>query len=70
MNKLPVAPKQDDRGILCFSQEKHHYMVNTDSQKSREYCLKQNNEESNTTNAWHKEIHGKNQWILYDTNQI
>ena len=70
MNKLPVAPIQDDRGILCFSQEKHHYMVNTDSQKSREYCLKQINEVSNTTFAWHKEIRGKEHWVLYDTNQF
>lgn len=70
MNKLPVAPIQDDRGILCFSQEKRHYMVNTDSQKSREYCLKQINEVSNTTFAWHKEIRGKEHWVLYDTNQF
>ena len=70
MNKLPVAPIQDDRGILCFSQENHHYMVNTDSQKSREYCLKQINEVSNTTFAWHKEIRGKEHWVLYDTNQF
>lgn len=70
MNKLSVAPIQDDRGILCFSQENHHYMVNTDSQKSREYCLKQINEVSNTTFAWHKEIRGKEHWVLYDTNQF
>lgn len=70
MNKLPVAPIQDERGILCFSQENHHYMVNTDSQESREYCLKQINEVSNTTFAWHKEIRGKEHWVLYDTNQF
>ena len=70
MNKLPVAPIQDESGILCFSQENHHYMVNTDSQKSREYCLKQINEVSNTTFAWHKEIRGKEHWVLYDTNQF
>lgn len=45
-------------------------MVNTDSQESREYCLKQINEVSNTTFAWHKEIRGKEHWVLYDTNQF
>ena len=27
MNKLPVAPIQDDRGILCFSQEKQQFFL-------------------------------------------
>ena len=36
MNKLPVAPIQDEKGILHFSQEGRSYTLNVNSKEERE----------------------------------
>ena len=67
MNKLPVAPIQDDRGILCFSLEGRSYTLNVNSKEERERVKNEINANSLTEHDWFKEDSGEKHWVLYNT---
>lgn len=67
MNKLPVAPIQDERGILCFSQEGRSYTLNVNSKEERERVKNEINANSLTEYDWFKEDSGEKHWVLYNT---
>ena len=59
MNKLPVAPIQDEKGILHFSQEGRSYTLNVNSKEERERVKNEINANSLTEYEWFKEKRGK-----------
>ena len=67
MNKLPVAPIQDERGILCFSLEGRSYTLNVNSKEERERVKNEINANSLTEYDWFKEDSGEKHWVLYNT---
>lgn len=67
MDKLPVAPIQDDRGILCFSLEGCQYTLNVNSKEEREIVKNKINANSLTKHEWFEEKRGKKHWVLYNT---
>lgn len=67
MNKLPVAPIQDERGILCFSLEGRSYTLNVNSKEERERVKNEINVNSLTEYDWFKEDSGEKHWVLYNT---
>lgn len=64
---LPEAPIQNDDGILTFSHENTEFVVDVNSEKSREKCSEELNRISGKHYEWCKETEGKNHWVLYDT---
>ena len=67
MNKLPVAPIQDEKGILHFNQEGRSYTINVNSKEERERVKNEINANSLTEYEWFKEKRGKKHWVLYNT---
>lgn len=67
MNKLPVAPIQDEKGILHFNQEGWSYTLNVNSKEERERVKNEINANSLTEYEWFKEKRGKKHWVLYNT---
>ena len=67
MNKLPVAPIQDEKGILHFNQEGRSYTLNVNSKEERERVKNEINANSLTEYEWFKEKRGKKHWVLYNT---
>ena len=67
MNKLSVAPIQDEKGILHFSQEGRSYTLNVNSKEERERVKNEINANSLTEYEWFKEKRGKKHWVLYNT---
>ena len=64
---LTEAPIQNDDGILTFSHENTEFVVDVNSEKSREKCSEELNRISGKHYEWCKETEGKNHWVLYDT---
>lgn len=64
---LPEAPIQNNEGILTFSYENTEFVVDVNSEKSREKCSEELNRISGKHYKWCKETEGKNHWVLYDT---
>ena len=64
---LAEAPIQNDDGILTFSHENTEFVVDVNSEKSREKCSEELNRISGKHYEWCKETEGKNHWVLYDT---
>lgn len=67
MNKLPVAPIQDGKGILHFNQEGQSYTLNVNSKEERERVKNEINANSLTKYEWFREKRGKKHWVLYNT---
>ena len=67
MAKLPVAPIQNEKGILHFSQEGRSYTLNVNSKEERERVKNEINANSLTEYEWFKEKRGKKHWVLYNT---
>lgn len=64
---LPEAPIQNDEGILAFSYENTEFVVDVNSEESREECKKELIRISGKHYEWCKETEGKSHWVLYDT---
>ena len=56
---VPEAPIQNDDGILTFSHENTEFVVDVNSEKSREKCSEELNRISGKHYEWCKETEGK-----------
>ena len=64
---LPKAPIQNNEGILIFSYGNTEFVVDVNSEGSREECRKELIRVSRKSYEWCKETEGKSHWVLYDT---
>lgn len=64
---LPEAPIQNDEGILTFSYGNTEFVVDVNSEESREECKKELIRVFGKHYEWCKETEGKSHWVLYDT---
>lgn len=64
---LPEAPIQNNEGILTFSYENIEFVVDVNSEESREECRRELIRVSGKSYEWCKETGGKEHWVLYDT---
>ena len=63
---LPEAPIQNNEGILTFSYENIEFVVDVNSEESREECRRELIRVSGKSYEWCKETGGKEHWVLYN----
>ena len=61
--------KETDPYILTFTKGAYTYVVNIEDSESRELCAKELSKNTQRSFSWFKEKTGKENWVLYDTNQ-